>query len=105
MGCIVIACYKPKPGKVEVLTALMRNYLARLRHEGLATSRASLMMTAGDGTLIEAFEWASREAKERAHENTNVKAMADEIARACEFVALNELDEASHPFAEFSPVD
>ncbi|MFI5158631.1 MAG: hypothetical protein ACHQF4_07175, partial [Sphingobacteriales bacterium] len=59
MGRIVIACYKPKPGKGEALKALMKTHLPRLKKEGLVTDRESIMMEATDGTIIEVFEWLS----------------------------------------------
>ena len=67
MGRIVIACYRPKAGKNEALRALMQTHLSTLRSEGLVTDRKSIMMEAKDGTILEIFEWKSREAIEAAH--------------------------------------
>ena len=75
MGRIVIAAYRPKPGKAERLKELMHTHVSRLRDEGLATDRRSIVMEAVDGTIIEVFEWVSKEAIAAAHENPAVLAM------------------------------
>lgn len=53
MERIVIACYKPKPGKENALDSLMKTHVAVLQREGLATERQSVMMKAADGTVID----------------------------------------------------
>lgn len=105
MGRIVIACYKPKPGKNEVLKQLMKTHLPRLQKEGLATNRASIMMEATDGTIVEVFEWVSTEAIEKAHTNPAVLQMWSEYAEVCDYVPVGTLTEAGRLFSDFTPMD
>jgi quinol monooxygenase YgiN len=104
VGRIVIAAYRPKPGKQAELRALMPDHLPRLRAEGLVTDRSSIMMEASDGTVIEVFEWVSREAVEAAHENPAVLAMWAEYAEVCDYIPAGEVPEINSLFSEFSPL-
>jgi len=97
----VLACFRPKPGRVEALLAVVREHVPTLQRLGLATMRASLVMRAGDGTLVEAFEWASAEAIDAAHRHPEVLAMWQRFEDCCDYTSLAELAEARHPFAEF----
>jgi hypothetical protein len=103
MGVIVIIAYKPKPGKAEALKELTKTHVPRLKNEGLVTDRAAMMMEAGDGTVIEVFEWLSQEAINNAHTNPAVLQMWGEYAEVCDYVPLNTLAEANNMFAGFTP--
>lgn len=103
MPRIVIACYKPKPGKAERLEELLETHLRILQSIGLATDRQSIVMKATDGTVIEVFEWVSKEAIESAHNHPKVLEMWREYSDACDYVPLRTLDETSDMFAEFTP--
>lgn len=105
MGRIVIAAYRPKPGHEDALCALVAGHVARLRAEGLVTERAPIAGRAGDGTVVEVFEWASAEAIQRAHENPRVLAMWEEFGAVCDFVPIGQLPEASQLFSELTPLD
>ncbi len=105
MGRIVIAAYKPKPGKAEALKQLAKTHLPRLRKEGLVTDREVIMMENPDGTIVEVFEWLSEAAIELAHSNPEVLKMWAEYAEVCDYVPLNTLPEAENMFALFAPVD
>jgi hypothetical protein len=105
MGSIVIVAYKPKPGKAEVLKALTKTHVPRLKKEGLVTDREAIMMKAADGTIIEVFEWLSDEAIQKAHSNPEVLKMWGEYAEVCDYVPLNTLSESNMMFAGFVPVD
>jgi hypothetical protein len=105
MRRIVIACYKPKPGKSPALEELMKTHLSTLFAEGLVTSRASIMMKAEDGTIVEVFEWKSKEAIEKAHTNPAVLAMWAEYERVAEYVPIGTVPEANQLFSEFTPLD
>ncbi|AUX20213.1 hypothetical protein SOCEGT47_006780 [Sorangium cellulosum] len=105
MGYLVIACYRPKPGKGAELLAAVRDHLPILRGEGLATGRASIVMRASDGTLVELFEWASKEAVDRAHSNPAVLDLWKRFSEAAEYVRLRDIQETSDLFAHFEPVD
>ncbi len=69
MGRFVIVAYKPKPGKDAELRRAVEKHLRVLRQEGLASEREAYVMAAADGTLLEVFEWRSREAIQQAHTN------------------------------------
>lgn len=103
MGRIVIACYRPKPGKKEALAQLMREHLSILRSQNLVTDRDSIMMEAKDGTIIEVFEWRSSEALELAHTNPTITAMWAQYAEVCEYVPIGEIEESAQLFSEFTP--
>ena len=102
MGIIVIVAYKPKHGKEEALDLLMKSHVGRLRNEGLVTDRESVLMKAKDGTVIEVFEWKSREAIESAHSNSEVLEMWQEYSNVCDYIPMSRLEETSELFAEFS---
>jgi len=105
MGRIVIACYRPKPGKREALKQLIVDHVATLRAQNLVTDRVPITMEAEDGTIVEAFEWVSKAAIEAAHTNPAVLAMWNEYAAVCDYVPLNTVAEAAEMFAEFTPVE
>lgn len=102
---IVIAAYRPKPGKADVLLSEVRDHVHLLRSEGLATDRHAIVMRTRDGTIVEVFEWASPAAIEEAHENPRVQAMWARFDTLCDYVPLNTLRETSDMFAEFEAVD
>ncbi|PCH80472.1 MAG: hypothetical protein COB90_08000 [Hyphomicrobiales bacterium] len=103
MGRIVIACYKPKPGKQAELKQLMHSHLPRLAAENLVTDRPSIMMEASDGTILEVFEWKSTEAIASAHGNPVVLQMWEEYEAVCTYIPVADLAEASNMFADFTP--
>jgi quinol monooxygenase YgiN len=101
MSRFVIAAFKPRPGKQAQLAAVVARHWDVLAAQGLVTHRPRYAMQAGDGTIIEVFEWRSNEAIEQAHRNPAVQALWAEFEEACEYVPLASLDEAGHPFSEF----
>jgi len=105
MGRIVIAAYRPKPGKEEELAALMETHLPILRSEDLVTDRESIIMQAEDGTILEVFEWRSREAIAAAHENPVVLEMWGKYAEACDYIPAGEVVEIGALFSEFTPMN
>jgi hypothetical protein len=104
MGRIVVACYRAKPGQQEALRALMTTHVATLRSIGLVTDRPPVTMEAKDGTFIEVFEWVSPEAIAAAHGHPVVLKMWEAYGRACDYVPIAEVEEASRLFSEFTPV-
>lgn len=102
---LVIVAYHPKPGKEALLLAELRDHVHLLRSEGLATDRPVVHMRAGDGTLVEIFEWASPAAIEQAHANARVQAMWARFAACCDYVPIGSLAEAGQPFSEFEPLE
>ena len=105
MGICVICVYRPKPGMAERLNEVVRDHLPVLRAEGLATDRPAQVMRAGDGSIVEVFEWVSQEAIDAAHHNANVQKMWGEFWAACDIDCIGNLDEAKQPFSHFTPVD
>ena len=104
VGRIVIVGYKPKPGKTEALRSLARTHIQGLRAEGLVTPREAIIMEANDGTIIEVFEWKSKEAIESAHKNLAVQALWKGFSDVCDYVPVASIAEAKQLFAEFAPV-
>ena len=104
MGDMVIAAYRPKPGHEDALLSLVRDHVPDLRRWGLATDRPALAMRAGDGTIVEVFEWHAG-AIASAHTHPDVLAMWERYAQVCDYVPLRDLAEAAQMFAQFEPVD
>jgi hypothetical protein len=102
---MVIVAYRPRPGKDALLLELTKEHVTKLRGEGLATKRPACAMRAGDGTIIEVFEWASAEAIRSAHTNPVVQEMWKRYAEACEYVSLASVKECSNMFADFEPIE
>ncbi|MCA9677180.1 MAG: hypothetical protein KC464_19300, partial [Myxococcales bacterium] len=100
MGRIAIACYRARPGHDAALLVLMKAHLPTLRDAGLATSRASIVGRAADGTIVEVFEWTSAEAIARAHDDPTVQAMWSRYAEVCDYVRIADLAEAAALFVE-----
>jgi len=105
MGTIVVVGYAPKQGKEKELDLLMKSHVPRLRSEGLATDRESILMRSKNGTIVEVFEWKSKEAIESAHTNPEVLKMWEEYAQVCDYVPLHKLEETAEMFAEFASMD
>jgi len=103
MPDIVIAAYRPKPGKDAALRELLHDHVPFLRREGLVTDRIPILGRAKDGTYIEVFEWEDGGIA-RAHENPAVLALWQLWAEACDHVALEDLAEAQGLFAGFEPI-
>lgn len=87
-----------------MLDELIKTHVDRLRMEGLATSRIPIIMKAADRTVIEVFEWISKEAIERAHTNPVVLKMWEEFEAVCEYVPVSDIKESSQLFSEFDDV-
>lgn len=104
MGVVVIALFRPKPGREAELRACARDHLPVLRAQGLATDRPPTLLRAQDGTLLEIFEWASPAAIDAAHGNPAVLALWERYAACCDYVTLADLPEARALFPGFAPV-
>jgi len=105
MGRFVIVAYTPKAGMEQELLAAVRKHLQVLQAEQLVTGRPAYVMRAGDGSIVEVFEWRSAEAVQRAHGNPAVQALWGEFGAVCEYTPLTRLAEAHQMFAEFDAVD
>ncbi len=100
---IVIVGYKPKPGKAEALHQLMREHVPILKSQDLVTDRASIMMEAKDGTIIEVFEWKSQVAIDQAHSNPEVLKMWAKYEEACDYIPAGQVEEIASLFSGFKP--
>lgn len=105
MGVVVLACYRPHPGRAEALLELVRGHVPALRAQGLATDREPIVMRAADGTVLEVFEWTSEEAVQRAHDHPVVQAMWQQFEAVCAWVKPAEVAELQQMFPHFRPVD
>ncbi|MGA9279164.1 hypothetical protein [Ilumatobacter sp.] len=105
MGVSVIAVYRPKPGMQGALDAEMVGHVPLLRRLGLATAMPSTVLRAGDGSILEHFEWVDHAAIETAHSHPEVLAMWERFGECCDFATLADLPNASTMFAEFEYVD
>ncbi len=104
MGRFVIVAYKPKADKKQQLLDAVREHLEVLRSEQLVTERPACVMQAGDGTILEIFEWQSAEAITQAHSNPAVQALWAKFGAACDYMPLANLAECQQMFAEFDTV-
>jgi hypothetical protein len=104
MGSISVACYKPRPGCEAELLELVRNHLPPLRAEKLVTDRAPITMRAADGTIVEVFEWVSREVIEGAHKNPVVLDLWKRFESVCWYETPSNLKEFQNMFAHFEPI-
>lgn len=101
MGVMVVAAYRPKPGKANELLELVRSHVGVLRAEGLVGAEPVLCGRAADGALVEVFVWKSKAAIESAHANPTVGALWAKFAAVADFVMFKDLAEAAELFAEF----
>lgn len=104
MGRFVIVAYQPKADKKQQLLDAVREHLEVLRSQQLVTARSACVMQAGDGTILEVFEWQSAEAITQAHSNSAVQALWAKFGAACDYIPLANLAECQQMFAEFDTV-
>jgi quinol monooxygenase YgiN len=105
MGRIVIVLYRPKPGKEKVLLEIVKEHVPILRREKLATARKAIVGRATDGTIVEIFEWTSREAIQEAHSNKVVGELWERFGEVCDFEIPVNVKEFQNLFSEFEPID
>lgn len=103
MGKIVIATYKPKEGKEKALDSLVKNHVKVLRNQGLATLRPPMIMKSADGTIVEVFEWISKQAIEDARTNKDVQEYWNQYKEVCDIIPISDLIESNTSFSEFNP--
>ena len=104
MGRVVIVAYTPKTGKEQPLLAAVRKHLQVLQTGQFVTDKPAYVMRAGDGTIVEVFEWRSAQAVQQAHSNPAVQALWAEFGAACDYTPLAKLAETQQMFAEFDAV-
>ena len=99
----MIATYKPKPGKEQNLDRLVKNHVKVLRNQGFATQRPPMIMKSADGTVVEVFEWISKQAIEDAKNNKDVQEYWNQYRDVCDIIPVSDLIEANTSFSEFNP--
>jgi hypothetical protein len=104
MGSISVACYKPKAGCENALTELVRNHLSPLRALRLVTERAPIVMRTADGTIVEIFEWVSKEAIAGAHANSVVLNLWKQFEAVCTYETPSNISEFQNMFGHFEPI-
>lgn len=104
MSRIVIVAYRPKPGKEAELIKVVQEHVPILKTQGLVTDRKPVIMQAADKTIIEVFEWKSREAIDAAHTNSVVQELWKKFSQVCEYVPASSVSEMEDLFSEFTPI-
>jgi quinol monooxygenase YgiN len=103
-GRIVIAVYKPRPGKEAELAALVRAHIPELRAAGLVTDREPIAASAADGTIVEVFEWRSEEAIAAAHGHPVVQAMWQKFEACCWYETPANVPDLQRMFVSLEPL-
>ncbi len=98
---VVIAMYRPKEGKLMELEALVKRHFSTLHEYGLTTEQKPFIARSSDGSILEVFEWTSKEAAEKAHDHPAVAKIWEAMALVCEFGCLEQLPEAKNRFPHF----
>lgn len=98
---LVIAIYRPKPGKLAEVESLVRKHYPTLKDYGLTTDQKPYLGRASDGTFVEVFEWISEEAATKAHDHPGVAKIWEAMAMVCDFGKLSQLPEAGKVFPRF----
>ena len=105
MGRIVAVAYKPKEGGENALKNLIEKHVPILREQGLASERRPIIMQSNDGTIVEIFEWNSKDAIQKAHTNEVVQDLWKEFAAVCDYVPLSSVAEVVGLFSEFEALN
>lgn len=102
---VVIAVYRPHPGKEKELERVVSKHYSILARQKLVTRRLPIVMRAKDNTIVEVFEWLSSEAIAAAHSNREVLALWDEFNEVCTYDTPVTVEEFHNLFSEFEPLD
>ena len=101
---IVVAVYRPHPGKAEEMAALITRHVPLLRRQGLATDRAPIVMRSADGSFVEVFEWDPAASDVPPHLIPAVREIWDAMEAIGDFATLSDLPESAGPHPSFTPV-
>lgn len=102
---IVVVVYKPHPGKERALEQVVSKHYSILSKENLVTTRLPIVMRAGNGSIVEVFEWRSAEAIQAAHTNAQVITLWEEFNAVCTYETPLSLEEFHNLFSEFEPIN
>jgi hypothetical protein len=104
MGSVAVACYKPRPSHEATLLDLVRGHLPPLRELGFVTEREPIVVRCADGTIVEIFEWVSKDTIAAAHGHPVVQAMWKEFEAACWYETPANIPEFQNMFSHFEPI-
>jgi hypothetical protein len=65
--------------------------------------RPPMIMKSADGTVVEVFEWISKQAIEDAKQNKDVQEYWAKYKEVCDIMPVSNLIEANTYFSEFNP--
>ncbi len=102
---VVFASYKPNSGKENELLVLVKKHFPVLQEYGLVTKREPIQVISKNGTIIEVFEWVSKEASSKAHEHPAIAKIWEAMAKVCNFESVDSLEEVKKPFAHFKALN
>lgn len=105
MGRVVIVCYVPFAGKEDRLEIIVRDHFDVLGREGLVTDRKPVILRAINNTIVEIFEWKSKEAIDAAHKNANVLKLWEQLNAVCTYGVPADMEEFNQLFSEFEAVN
>ena len=105
MGRITFAIYRPKAGKEKQLLQLVDEHLPILKSQNLVTDRKPIVMQAKNKSVIEVFEWKSRDAIDHAHHNPEVQKLWQRFGEVCDFESPTNIEEFSQMFSEFEAIN
>ena len=104
-GCIVVATYKPRPGKEAELALLLATHVERLRAVGLVTDRTPIVARTADGMVVEIFEWISEDAIASAHNHTVVQTLWQEFEACCWYETPSNVPDLQRMFVSLTPLN
>lgn len=99
-----IALYRPLEGKQQELLEIIETHTPLLAQKGLLTEFKPILLCSGNGTYIELFEWKSQEAKEKAHQSNDVRALWERMMKIVEMKELSSISEANQIFPNFKRI-
>lgn len=105
MGSLVIVAYQPKSGKDKALEALVKDHYNRLKKIDLVSPRKPIIGKAADGSVIEIFEWKSKEAIEQAHNHPEVQKMWSEFEEVCTYLPAARVQGLDQLFSALEPLN
>jgi hypothetical protein len=101
---LVLAAYRPRPGRDEELVRLLHDDVATLRRRGDATARPAPLIRTERGELLVVLVWASEHAVGDAHEDPEVVELWRRKDQLAEYIGPRELAGAEAPFARWAVV-
>lgn len=105
MGILVICSYRIRRGREAEARRLLKEHVPLLRRHGLLTERPAIQGKGAAGTVVEVFEWVSKEASRQAPSIPEISAHWKAMAEAMNFTPLALLPEAQRPFANFTALN